>query len=153
VAGGGALAWAAYNARDMWNGVNPHHPLNRFIVATCLALVSFGVAAISNWRRLKWVRATEDGGIWWCADGRVWQRNWDQLVRIDFAPRYAGRSNRRTGAADQIMTATFADGAELRVKSWHSTELNARSRKPSVRYFELRDLLERKWGEAKAKRR
>lgn len=153
LAGGCALVWAADSFWDMWNGVNPPYPFNRLIVATCLALASFGIAAISNWRRLKWVRATEEGGIWWSTEGRVWQRHWDQLVRFDFEARYAGRSNRRTGAGDQIMTATFADGAQLRVKSWHSTELNTRSRKPSVRYFELRDLLQRKKGEAKANRR
>jgi hypothetical protein len=151
--GGAAVAWAAYNVPDMWNGVNAPYPLNRFIVATSFAAVMFGIAAVSNWRRLKWVRVTEDGGIQWSAEGRVWHRDWDQLVRIDFESRYSGRSNKRTGAGDQIMTATFEDGAQLRVKSWHSTEVSAGSRKPSVGYFDLRDYLESKKGQARAKRR
>lgn len=115
---GAAVGWALTNVEGMLSGEDAPSPRDRFLAGCGLAVTLCGVVMFLNWRRVKWVRTAKTGGIQWSARGRVWQRGWDQLVRIDLQSIYSERPDGERVLRRQIMTVCFDDGASFRVKSW-----------------------------------
>lgn len=116
--GGAAVAWAASNVPDLLTGNNAPYATRQFVAALCLAVPLFGIAAVLNRRRLKWVQTSEKG-IQWYARGRVWHRDWGQLVDVrPHSSIYYKQPDGTMGLCFQITTVTFDDGTRLEVKSW-----------------------------------
>jgi hypothetical protein len=80
-----------------------------------VALVVLGVVGRLNWRRVKWVRTAGRGGIQWYACGRVWHREWVQLVRVHTHATILVDDDGNETVVGHTTTVGFGDGAGFRV--------------------------------------
>jgi hypothetical protein len=113
VFGGLAVAYAVAGLPYLVSGEIA--PLDRQILLPVggFGLLLLGSAGWRNWRRVKWVRTANRGGIQWSACGRVWQREWDQLTRAHATVTILVSEEGKESLVGQVLAVEFADGARF----------------------------------------
>lgn len=112
--GGLAAAYVVYSLPDAAADKLTRADSQLVLLAGCAAVFLFGLAAVQNWWRVKWVRTAAKGGIQWSARGRVWHRQWVDLVRVHTHTTILVSEDGEETVVGHNTTVTFDDGAGFR---------------------------------------
>ena len=116
VVGALALVYAGSLTQEVFAGPGVGSAPTRMKLAAGIGAACLGLAGVRQWRRVKWVRTSDRGGIEWSAGGRHHHRAWGQLTNVDlFTSVWSINGAESSRRVRQTLTVTFVDGARFRV--------------------------------------